>query len=201
MNCEFIPIAHNHSVLRAARRARCPDAPCPPLHANACLAQYTYACGNQCSSCSQPKNPAKIPVPTKPGCTPSEGHWLNPDLVGKWSHFPADSLPPRFRSNSMHSAFHIPFHSADTLSLEFRNLNYLSLDHTPAPLSRPFPFLSPGRPCCTLPKPRLEPRRPAGTPAHSLPHLPATEMPYRSFFLPLPRCRPLQGPFMTPFQK
>jgi len=37
------------------------------------------------------ENPAQIPglVPTRPRCTTSEGLWLNPDLVGKWSYFPA----------------------------------------------------------------------------------------------------------------
>jgi len=35
------------------------------------------------------KNPAQILVPTRQRCTTSEGLWLNPDLVGKWSHSPA----------------------------------------------------------------------------------------------------------------
>ena len=36
--------------------------------------------------------PAQILVPTRPSTT-SEGPWLNPDLVGKWSHSPAKALP------------------------------------------------------------------------------------------------------------
>jgi len=35
------------------------------------------------------KNPAQILAPTRPRYTTSEGLWINPDLVGKWSHFPA----------------------------------------------------------------------------------------------------------------
>jgi len=114
---------------------------CPPLHANACLPQCSYARGNHCSSYWQPKNPAQILVLTKPGCTICEGHWLNPDLVGTWSHFPANSLPPQTRSIPMHSAFPNPLHPADTLSLESRFLNYspLELYHTPALSRQPTP--------------------------------------------------------------
>jgi len=39
------------------------------------------------------QNPAQILVATRPSCTASEGPWLNPDLVGKWSPPPAKALP------------------------------------------------------------------------------------------------------------
>jgi len=37
------------------------------------------------------QNPVQILVPTRQRCTTSEGPWLNPDLVGKWSHSPAQA--------------------------------------------------------------------------------------------------------------
>jgi len=49
------------------------------------------------------QNPDQILVPTRPRYTTSEGPWLNPDLVGKWSHSPAKALPflPQAQTNTI----------------------------------------------------------------------------------------------------
>jgi len=78
----------------------------PHLRLHSCGNARTRDCGAltalTCAHCplephlipqSRSQNPTQILVPTRPRRTTGEGHWLNPDLVGKWSHSPALPFP------------------------------------------------------------------------------------------------------------
>jgi len=107
------------------------------------------------SFCHSPSLPN--PRAHKDEVTTGEGHWLNPDLVGKWSHSPALPFPQHAQTNT----FPIPNPSV-TLPL-FR---FLVFPYTPILPPRPFPLsLPPGRSCRALYNPRLEQRPYGGTPA------------------------------------
>jgi len=81
------------------------------------------------------KNPAQILVPTRPRCTTSEGLWLNPDLVGKWSHSPALPFLPQAQTSITQAQTSITQAqtsmnlilnpSANSLCLVFRDLCYM----------------------------------------------------------------------------
>jgi len=76
------------AVSRFTVHARSTAAPCLLILPNAGLLSHSSRPTHLWS-----QNPAQILVPTRPRCTTSEGPWLNPDLVGKWSHSPAKALP------------------------------------------------------------------------------------------------------------
>ena len=79
----------------------------PELRLHACgSARTLYCCAlsdvlanagllsrSSCPTHLWSQNPAQILVPTRPRFTTSEGPWLNPDLVGKWSPSPVKALP------------------------------------------------------------------------------------------------------------
>jgi len=77
----------NFTCMHVAVHARLTAAPCLLLLANVGLLSRSSRPNHLLS-----QNPAHILVPTRPRCTISEGPWLNPDLVGKWSHSPAKAL-------------------------------------------------------------------------------------------------------------
>jgi len=83
------------------------------------------------------QNPAQILVPTRPRCTTGKGHWLTPDLVGKWSHSPALPFPQHAQTNTF-----LILNPSVTLPL-FR---FVVFPYTPILPPRPFPLsLPPGR--------------------------------------------------------
>jgi len=92
--------------------------------------------------------------------TASEGHWLNPDLVGRWSHFSAKPFLIQSRTNPNPN----PNPSAISLCLNSRYF-YDPLILLPCLL---FPLTPPSRPCRDLTTPRMEPLLHAGTPHHLL---------------------------------
>ena len=77
----------NFTCMHVAVYARSTAPPCLLLLANVGLLSRSSRPTHLWS-----QNPAHILVPTRPRCTTSEGPWLNPDLVGKWSHSPAKAL-------------------------------------------------------------------------------------------------------------
>jgi len=88
----------NFACMHVAVHARSTAAPCLLLLANAGLLSR-----NSCPTHLWSQNPAQILVPTNSRCTTSEGPWLNPDLVGKWSYSPAKALPflPQAQTNTI----------------------------------------------------------------------------------------------------
>jgi len=167
--------------MHTAAHARSTAAPCLLLLANAGLLSRTSRPTHLWS-----QNPAQILVPTRQRCTTSEGPWLYPDLVGKWSPSldkalpfhtqakpnPAETIPflPQTQTNTilLLKPSSNPLYSS---SLDFPNTPILyscSLDslNTPILSARPLsPSIPPGRSCCALYNPRPQQNIHVGTPA------------------------------------
>ena len=172
--------------MHAGAHARSTVAPCLLLLANAGLL----------SRSSRPTHlwsqiPVQILVPTRPRCTTSEGPWLNPDLVGKWSPSPAKALPSHTKAqpNPAKTIPFLPQAQTNTIlllktssnplysrSLDFPNTPILyscSLDFLNTPILSVrllSPSTTPGRSCRALYNPRPQPNIHAGASLPSLLH-------------------------------
>jgi len=103
-------------------------------------------------------------VPTKPRCTVSEGYWLNPGIVGRWSHFLAKPFLVQSRTNPNLNPNLNPNFSVNSFSLELRYF----YDVLTLLASLFFSLIISDRPCRNLPTLRQEPFLHAGTPLHLL---------------------------------